>query len=104
MNGSDYRLIQVIDRIYLKDLCCPMPPRWAQLSNRISSAPAYRDSGERYPPSLILGGWSSSDTEKRNRLFEQILFAYRHSAIDEACDYLGSLSDDEWHKMSGSRS
>jgi len=30
---------------------------------------------------------------------EQILFAYRHGAINEACDYLLSLDDDKWHMM-----
>jgi hypothetical protein len=102
MNGSDYKLIRLIDHIYLKGLCCPMPQLWAELGNRISSGPAFSNSGERYPPSLILGGWwESSESEKRTRLLEQILFAYRHGAINEACDYLTSLSDDEWHKMRG---
>jgi hypothetical protein len=58
----------------------------------------------RYPPSLILGGWvTSSNREKRERLFEQLLFAYRHGAIEPASDYLMSLTDDEWHRMDGLR-
>jgi hypothetical protein len=102
MNGADYKLIRLIDRIYLNGLCCPMPPLWAELGNRISSGESFSNSGERYPPSLILGGWwESSDSEKRSRLLEQILFANRHGSINEACDYLMSLKDDEWHKMDG---
>ena len=54
----------------------------------------------RYPPSLILAAWSeSSHEEKRQRLFEQLLFAYRHGTIGQAHDYLMSLNGDDWHKM-----
>lgn len=100
MNGSEYKLIDLIDRIYLNGLCCPMPQLWAELGNHITSGNSFSNSGERYPPSLILGGWwESSDSEKRGRLLEQLLFAYRHGAINEACDYLIALSDDKWHTM-----
>ena len=102
MHQPDYKFIGLIDRIYLNGLCCPMPQRWADLGNHITSAKTFSNSGERYPPSLILGGWwESSDSEKRRRLLEQLLFAYRHGAISEACDYLMILPDEEWHKMSG---
>ena len=102
MHEPDYKLIRLIDRIYLNGLCCPQPKLWADLSNVIISGKSFSNTGERYPPSLILGGWwESSDGEKRSRLLEQLLFAYRHGAINEACDYLMSLSDGEWHKMGG---
>jgi hypothetical protein len=100
MNRSDYKLIELIDRIYLNGLCCPTPKFWTELGNHISSSQSFSNSGERYPPSLILAGWwESSDREKRARLLEQVLFAYRHGAINEALDFLSSLSDDAWHKM-----
>ena len=98
MNGSDYKLIELVDRIYVNNLCCPMPTQWAELSNRVCSESA-KSSGERYPPSLILGGWGSSESEKRSRLLEQVLFAYRHGTLDQAYDYLMSLADEKWHKM-----
>ena len=102
MHELDYKLIRLIDRIYLDGLCCPQPKRWADLSNVIISGKTFNGSVERYPTSLILGGWwESSDDDKRSRLLEQLLFAYRHGATTEACDYLMSLSDDEWHKMGG---
>jgi len=102
MDSSDYKLINLLDRIYLNNFCCPMPPKWADLSNHVCSTIVDARPIKRYPPSLILGGWvESSDLEKRHRLFEQILFAYRHGAIEEASDYLMSLNDDEWHKMGG---
>jgi len=101
MNSSDYKLIQLIDRMYLNNLCCPMPQRWAELSNRISSGRPLADSEGRYPPSLILGGWWEANSEKRERLLEQVLFAYRRGSINEACDYLMALGDDDWHKMDG---
>jgi hypothetical protein len=101
MNSSDYNLIQLINRIYLNNLCCSMPQRWAELSNRIFSVRPLADSEARYPPSLILGGWQSSDSEKRERLIAQLLYAYRRGSINEACDYLMSLADDDWYKMRG---
>jgi hypothetical protein len=100
MSATDYKLIQLIDRIYLNNLCCPLPPHWAELSNRVCSEQLLRSSEERYPTSLILAGWwESSDAEKRSRLLEQILFAYRHGRLGEGYEYLMSLEDDKWHKM-----
>jgi hypothetical protein len=103
MNSSDYKLIELVDRIYVNNLCCPMPPLWAELSNRICSEQLEQNAlGERYPTSLILGGWwESSEAEKRGRLLEQVLFAYRHGKLQAAYDYLMSLDDDKWHKMDG---
>ena len=98
MDAAEYTFIQLLDRIYGNQLCCPNPPHWAELSNHICSMPSAHN--ERYPPSLILGGWwESTEIEKRNRLFEQVLYAYRHGTLREACDYLMSLDDDNWHKM-----
>jgi hypothetical protein len=102
MDASDYNLIEVLDRIYLNDFCCPMPPKWAELSNHVCEPLDHTRPPARYPPSLILAAWSeSSDVEKRQRLFEQLLFAYRHGTIGQARDYLMSLDGNDWHKMSG---
>lgn len=101
MDASDYNLIELLDRIYLNEYCCPMPPKWAELSNHVCSTVDHAKAQTRYP-SLILAAWSeSSDVEKRQRLFEQLLFAYRHGTIDQAHDYLMSLHDSDWHKMRG---
>jgi hypothetical protein len=102
MDASDYNLIELLDRIYLNEYCCPMPRKWAELSNHVCSTVDHAKPQIRYPPSLILAAWSeSSDVEKRQRLFEQLLFAYRHGTIDQAHDYLMSLHDSDWHKMRG---
>src|SRR4051812_42570234 len=102
MDASDYKLVALLDRIYLNDFCCPIPLKWANLSNHVCSTIGDARPTIRYPPSLILGGWvESPDIEKRHRLFEQLLFAYRHGAIEVASDYLMSLNDDDWHEMSG---
>jgi hypothetical protein len=103
MDGTDYKLIELVDRLYVNNLSCPMPMHWAELSNRICSEQVIQSStGEHYPTSLILGGWwESTASEKRTRLLEQVLFAYRRGALNEACDYLMSLEDDKWHKMDG---
>jgi hypothetical protein len=60
-----------------------MPQRWAELQNRIFSARPLTDSEDRYRPSLVLGGWQSSNSEKRERLLEQVLYAYRRGSINE---------------------
>src|SRR6267142_4603500 len=92
--------IQITDRIYLNDFCCPMPPKWAELSNHVCSNLNQAEPQVRHPPSLILAAWSeSSKGEKRQRLFEQLLFAYRHGTIGQARNYLMSLDDSDWHKM-----
>lgn len=102
MDASDYNLIELLDRIYLNDFCCPMPPKWAELSNHVCTPVDHTRPHSRYPPSLILAAWSeSSDVEKRQRLFEQLLFAYRHGCIGQARDYLMSLDGNDWHKMTG---
>jgi hypothetical protein len=102
MDASDYNPIELLDRIYLDEYCCLMPPKWAELSNHVCSTVDHAKAQTRYPPSLILAAWSeSSDVEKRQRLFEQLLFAYRHGTIDQAHDYLISLHDSDWHKMRG---
>ncbi len=76
--------------------------QWAELSNHVCSTVDHAKAQTRYPPSLILAAWSeSSYVEKRQRLFEQLLFAYRHGTIDQAHDYLISLHDSDWHKMRG---
>jgi len=100
MEASDYNLIELLDRIYLTHYCCPMPPKWAELRNHVYPTVGHAKHHSRYPPSLILAAWSeSSDVEKRQRLFEQLLFAYRHGTIGQARDYLMSLNDNDWHKM-----
>lgn len=102
MDASDYNLIELLDRIYTNDFCCPMPPKWAELSNHVCSNLDRARPQDRYPPSLILAAWSeSSDVEKRQRLFEQLLYAYRHGTIRKARDYLRSLDDNDWRKMRG---
>ena len=102
MDASDYNLIELLDRIYLNQYCCPMPPKWTELSTHVCSTVDHAKQQPRYPPSLILAAWSeSSQGEKRERLFEQLLFAYRHGTIGQARDYLMSLDDSDWHKMHG---
>jgi len=41
MDGSDYEFIELLDRIYLNGLCCPMPTFWAELGKHISSAQSF---------------------------------------------------------------
>ena len=38
MDASDYNLIELLDHIYLNEYCCPMPPKWAELSNHVCLA------------------------------------------------------------------
>jgi hypothetical protein len=98
MNAADYKLIELVAHIYVNKLCCPMPIHWVELSNRVCIE-MVGSSGESYPTSLVLGGWSSSDSEKRSRLLEQILFAYRHGTLTQAYDYVMSLDEEKWHMM-----
>ena len=89
MDASDYNFIELLNRIYLNEFCCPMPQKWAELSNHVCTNVDHARPQARYPPSLILAAWSeSSDVEKRQRLFEQLLFAYRHGTIGQAHGYL----------------
>ena len=37
MDASDYNLIELLDRIYLNEYCCPMPRKWAELSKHVCS-------------------------------------------------------------------
>lgn len=47
---SDYNLIELLDRIYLNQYCCPRPPKWTELSNHVCSTVDHAKQQARYPP------------------------------------------------------
>jgi hypothetical protein len=47
---------------------------------------------------LILGGWwTTTDSEKRARFIEHILYGHQIGKLEEVDSFLRSLSEDDWH-------
>jgi hypothetical protein len=74
---------------------CPNPDEWMALSDIIGmNAP-----GKRLVP-LILAGWAfSSDADKRDRVMEQIEYAFSLDPLvtERFCQYLESLKPGRWY-------
>ena len=47
---------------------------------------------------LILGGSIATDSEKNERLLEQIAVAEKYGLLNEALSFLALLPEDEWQK------
>jgi hypothetical protein len=78
---------------------CPRPQRWAAFHALLhASAPGAAG----LPPPLDLKAWrATSSLAKRMCLREQLEWADRHGCLGPAYEFLKSLADDEWHRMSG---
>jgi hypothetical protein len=73
---------------------CPMPPEWAKIGEIIKIKP-----GHPCTP-LILNGWVfSSDQEKRERLIQQIEYAYKDKKkFYNLENFILKLKDIHWYK------
>ncbi|MXU65925.1 hypothetical protein [Oceanomicrobium pacificus] len=77
-----------------ESIVCPVPHQW----NRFRVACGIRP-GPGPLMCMILGGWSRSDEEKRERFEAQIDFAKQDRRNTErAVNFLRSLSDEDWHR------
>tara|TARA_Y100000591_G_C21284571_1_gene428915 strand:- start:115 stop:390 length:276 start_codon:yes stop_codon:yes gene_type:complete len=73
---------------------CPMPHKWTEVGEIIKIRPGLPG----YLTPLILGGWDSSDEEKRDRLKKQIEYASKDTEMFEKLkNFILSLKDDDWH-------
>lgn len=73
---------------------CPKGQKWAEVGEIIKIKPGQPG----YLTPLILGGWDSSDEEKRDRLKKQIEYACKDTAMFENLkNFILSLKDDDWH-------
>ena len=73
---------------------CPMPQKWAEVGEIIKIKPGQPG----YLTPLILGGWDSSDEEKRDKLKKQIDYASKDTEMFEKLkNFILSLKDDDWH-------
>ena len=75
----------------------PMPMKWKDLYEMLPDQKP-RGGGWEPPLPLILGGWSSTDWQKRERLAEHIRYAAEHDVLQQVGDFLYSLRDEDWYR------
>ena len=76
----------------------PRPGKWADF-HRILTRGYARESWPALP--LILAAhWSTTAAQKHDRLEEHLRWAASHGRLDEAIDYLGNLTPDDWCPLS----
>ena len=76
---------------------CPLPESWYQLW-KLLPRPEKKGDGALAPPEpLILSSWgATSDTEKRERLRDQLLWAVFSGRLGEVDAFLRNLPTDAW--------
>jgi len=71
---------------------CPVPIKWQEVVDILKI-----EVGDPLTP-LILGGWESSDEEKKDRLNKQIEHAAKNEKVyDELRKFILGLKDNEWY-------
>ena len=82
-----------------KGLSSPDGIHWDRLKKTILKY-AKKETDEKLPNPLILGGSIASHAVKHDRLSEQLDWAERHECLQEALTYLSHLSEEKWNKSS----
>jgi hypothetical protein len=70
---------------------CPQPAKWGEFWQLLGSP------HDRVSPPLILGGWSCSGREKRERFKEHIRYAANNGLLAEAEKFIRALPESDWH-------
>ena len=77
---------------------CPQPQVWARIQLALSDTFSSNDAITEEPPrALILGGWHTSDVEKKVRWMETIRWADKHDCMH----LIPELKDEEKHCVFG---
>ncbi|MBN1461584.1 MAG: hypothetical protein JXA57_18800 [Armatimonadetes bacterium] len=76
---------------------CPMPEKWKELYELL---PDSKRKGAGWEPALplILGGWSATHWQKRERLAAHIRYAAEHGVLQLVGNFLSSLSARDWYR------
>lgn len=74
-----------------------MPDKWNALWKLLLKTHSKNGDGQEPPQPLILGAWNyTSDTDKRERLREHIMWADSHGAIEQVAQFLRGLDEEQW--------
>lgn len=93
----DEELDSILQFIDDSQRVCPQPQKWNELWNLLPNK-TRKGAGWNPPAPLILAAWwETSDSEKKERLKEHILYAKNNDTLDKIILFLRSLEPNEWY-------
>ena len=93
------QLLELIEHCQLGNRICPVPILWNKIYHNYSWFTDRREF-TKYPPlkiPLILGGWNTSNIEKKQRLLAQIYWCYKNYFIGSIYKNIMKLPENCWH-------
>jgi len=92
-------IVDILAMIKENNRVCPNPLMWQKLYDMLPNKKLIKSDWQ--PPlPLILTAWHySNDDQKSLRLSEHIEWSDKNGCIEKICQFLSSLSEDDWHHI-----